>query len=47
MRSVIFDNVFTPIASPYNAALLYAVSFTLLMFAVAYGMHRKGWYLRA
>lgn len=47
LRSVIFDSVFTPIASPYNASLLYAISFTLVMFAVAYGMHRKGWYLRA
>ncbi|WP_321475258.1 heparan-alpha-glucosaminide N-acetyltransferase domain-containing protein [uncultured Paludibaculum sp.] len=47
LRSVIYQSVFVPIASPYNASLLWAVSFTLLMFGVAYGMHRKGWFLRA
>lgn len=47
LKSLIFRSVFQPIASQYNASLLYAVSFTLLMFGAAYGLHRKGWFLRA
>ena len=42
----IFAAVFAPIASPNNASLLYALSFTLLMFGFAWLLHRRGWYLR-
>lgn len=41
-----FAAVFAPIASPNNASLLYALSFTLLMFGFAWLLHRRGWYLR-
>jgi predicted acyltransferase len=42
----IFHHVFAPIASPMNASLLYAVIYTLLMFGLAYGMYRRGWFLK-
>ena len=29
-----------------NASLLYAIAYTLLMFALAYGLHRRGWFLK-
>ncbi len=45
-RQAIFQNVFAPIASPYNAALLYAVSYTLLLWVISYGMYRRGWFWR-
>ena len=42
----IYANVFLAVASPINASLLYAVCYTLLMFAVAWVLYRKGWFLR-
>jgi predicted acyltransferase len=42
----IYGHVFQPLASPYNASLLWAVAYTLLMVLVAYGLHRKKWYLK-
>lgn len=42
----IFASVFAPLASPNTASLLYALSFTLLMFGFAWLLHRRGWYLK-
>jgi predicted acyltransferase len=42
----LFHTCFTPLASPYNAALLWAVAFTLLMYAAAYAMYKKNWFIR-
>jgi predicted acyltransferase len=38
--------MFAPLASPVNASLLYAVAYVLLMFAIAYGMYRRKWFLK-
>lgn len=46
LGSWIFQHVFAPIASPMNASLLYAIAYTLLMYALAYGMYRRGWFLK-
>jgi predicted acyltransferase len=46
LRNWLFQNLFAPIASPYNASLLYAIGYTLLLWAVAYGMYRRGWFWR-
>jgi predicted acyltransferase len=45
-REPIFQNVFASIASPYNASLLYAISYTLLLWLVSYIMYRRGWFWR-
>ncbi len=45
-HSPIYRHVFAPLASPVNASLIYAVVYTLLMYLVAYGMYRRGWFLR-
>jgi len=45
-KRTIFGSVFAPLASPVNASLLYAVTYVLLMFAIAWIMHRRNWYLR-
>ena len=42
----IYDRVFAPLASPMNASLLYALTYTLLMYLIAYGMYRRGWFWR-
>jgi predicted acyltransferase len=45
-RQPLFQNVFAPLASPYNAALLYAIAYTLLLWLIAYVMYRRGWFWR-
>lgn len=43
----IYRTLFAPLASPKNASLAFAVCYVLLMYALAYAMHRKRWFLRA
>jgi predicted acyltransferase len=38
--------LFGAVASPYNASLLFAIVYTLLMYLVAYVMYRRGWLVR-
>jgi predicted acyltransferase len=42
----LFTTCFAPVASPYNAALLWAVVYTLLMYVAAYAMYKKQWFVR-
>ena len=42
----LYRSLFAPLASPINASLLYAIAYTLLMYLLAYGMYRRGWFLR-
>ena len=46
LRSRLFQAVFVPLASPFNASLLYAAAYTMLMWLIAYGMYRRGWFWR-
>jgi predicted acyltransferase len=46
LQEWIYRTLFSPLASPANASLLYAIAFTLLMYGVAYVMYRRGWFLR-
>ena len=41
-----YDHLFTPVASPYNASLLYALAYTGVIYLIAYGLYRKKWFLR-
>ena len=43
----IYRTLFAPLASPKNASLAFAVCYVLCMYALAYGMYRKRWFLRA
>jgi predicted acyltransferase len=47
LHAWIFRNWFAPFASPRNASLAFAVCYVLLMYAIAYGMYRKRWFLKA
>lgn len=42
----IYRHLFAPWASPVNASLIFAMAYTLLMYAVAYAMYRRKWFLR-
>jgi len=46
LRERLFQTLFVPLASPFNASLLYAVAYTMLMWLIAYGMYRRGWFWR-
>lgn len=46
LRVWIYRTWFAPLASPLNASLLYAVTYTLLMLLLAWVMHRRGWFVR-
>jgi predicted acyltransferase len=46
-RVPLYESLFAPLASPVNASLLYAVAYVAVNFTIAWGLHRRGWYLRA
>lgn len=46
LQQFAFHNAFTTWLSPANASLLYALAYVLLMYAVAYFMYRKGWFVK-
>mgnify|MGYP001156625921 FL=1 len=46
LHDAIYEKVFLPIASPVNASLLFAITFVLLMYAIAWGMWKKGWFIK-
>ncbi len=46
LRGWIYQMLFAPLASAFNASLLYAMTYTFLMFAIAFVMHRRGWFVR-
>jgi predicted acyltransferase len=45
-REALYHAVFAPLASPFNASLLYALSYTFLLWLIAYVMYRRGWFWR-
>ena len=45
-RRWIYQTFFAPLASPYNASLIYAVTYMLLMYLIAYVMYRRRLFLR-
>ena len=46
LKSAIYDNVFTPLASPMNASLLFAIAFITMMYLVVWFMYKKKWFLK-
>ena len=46
LRDWIYTTLFAPLASPVNASLLFAIAYTLLMYLLAWGMYRRGWFWR-
>jgi predicted acyltransferase len=46
LREAIYRTIFVPLASPYNASLLYALAYTLTMFGIAWILYRRRWFIR-
>ena len=46
LKTWIYTTFYAPIAGPYDASLLFAVSFVLFLYAIAYLMYRKKWILK-
>jgi len=46
LHHTIYNAVFVPLASPINASLLWALSYTALMFLVAWIMYKRNWVIR-
>jgi predicted acyltransferase len=46
LQAYIYRSWFTPLASPANASLLYSLAFVAVIYAAAYGLYRRGWFLR-
>jgi predicted acyltransferase len=46
IQAWLFGNLFSPLASPEIASLLWALTFVLLLYAVAYGMYRRKWFVK-
>jgi predicted acyltransferase len=46
LQAWLYNNLFAWYASPENASLLFAITFTLLMYLIAYIMYRRGWFVR-
>ncbi len=42
----LYETLFAPLASPINASLLWALSYTALMFGLAYFLYRRKWFLK-
>jgi predicted acyltransferase len=46
LQGPIYSTMFAPIADPYVASVAYALAFVLMLYAVAYIMYRRGWFLK-
>ena len=46
MKGWVYQNVFAVLGSPRNASLMYALSFVLLLYLVAWVMYRRKWFVR-
>jgi len=42
----VFAHVYAPLANPYNASLLFALTFVLVLYFIAYGMYRRRWFVK-
>lgn len=46
LQEWIYAHGFAPLVTPYNASLLYAIAFTMVMYLIAYAMYRRKWFLK-
>jgi predicted acyltransferase len=46
LHDYLYSQLFQPLASPANASLLWSVCCVLVIYAFAYGMYRRGWFIR-
>ena len=46
LQGWLYAHCFAPIGAPYIASFLWAFAFVLAMYAAAYALYRKKWFLR-
>ena len=46
LKTWIYTTFFTPLGGPYDSSLLFALAFVLFLYAIAYIMYRKNWFLK-
>ena len=46
MRQIIYERAFVPLASPVNASLLWALANVAVIYAAAWIMYRRGWFVK-
>ena len=46
LKTFLYEKIFTPLARPINASLLWAVMWVLLLYLVAWVMYRKKWFVK-
>jgi predicted acyltransferase len=46
LQTVLYECLFAPLASPLNASLLYALAHVLFLYAVAWLLYRRGWFIK-
>ena len=46
LKGWLYGTFFTPYLEPINASLAFAVSFVLVFLALAWGLWRRGWFLK-
>jgi predicted acyltransferase len=46
LKEYIYASWFSPVAGPYNASLLYAMAYVLLMFLIAWVMWKRRWFVK-
>ena len=46
LKTFLYETLFVPLASAKNASLLWAMMWVLLLYAIAYGMYRKKWFVK-
>lgn len=46
LHGFLYNHMFAPLARPINASLLFAITFVLVMYAIAYLMYRRRWFIR-
>jgi predicted acyltransferase len=45
IQAWLFGSLFSPLASPKNASLLWALTYVALLYLIAWGMYRKKWFV--
>jgi predicted acyltransferase len=46
LHSYFYEHTFSPLGSPVNASLLFAISYVLLSFLIAWLMWKRRWFLK-
>jgi predicted acyltransferase len=46
LKAPLYNHLFAPLASPYNASLLYAVAYVLAMYLFGWVLYRRSWFIR-